>query len=401
MKPRIRVYDPTAASGSSRFLCHLKTAVCVCIAALAAAATAGEPVVLRAVSGKFLRAAEGGAIKADQPIPTVAETFSLEPLPSGRIALKAHDGRYLIASDPAGRTLRYDSPRARPGERETFEVVAAEGHRLGLKVAGFREFVALDPAAPAGSGPAAPGRPLPAETLEIYRVAPVPEAIQGVLVMLAKGAIHEELHEKQYDQTRTRKIEKYIELPSPALNNLKHTKRHRVLATEEVQQVKARLDGPPEFKITHMPLLKAYTVAADKQGGTRLALGGGLALFFAADATVPFRGEVHYRVPNLVAGGTGYQATAKIFVLAEVRAKKQGDKFSFTPPEVRQLQVKLDLRDLSNDILNAAREPIEDVVNREIRHNDARIREQANKALAKAVQAQQFQHPLLKYLALP
>jgi hypothetical protein len=48
-----------------------------------------------------------------------------------------------------------------------------------------------------------------------------------------------------------------------------------------------------------------------------------------------------------------------------------------------------------------ARTPIEDLINREIRHNDERIRQQANDALAKALKARQIEIPLLCFLDWP
>ena len=56
---------------------------------------------------------------------------------------------------------------------------------------------------------------------------------------------------------------------------------------------------------------------------------------------------------------------------------------------------------ISNDLLNVAREPLEDLVNHELRRNEDRIRQQANKSLAKAVKSREFHHPLLRYLSLP
>ena len=43
-------------------------------------------------------------------------------------------------------------------------------------------------------------------------------------------------------------------------------------------------------------------------------------------------------------------------------------------------------------------EPIEDIVNHELRHNQERIRRQANKSLAKAMKSREFHNPLLRFL---
>ena len=70
-------------------------------------------------------------------------------------------------------------------------------------------------------------------------------------------------------------------------------------------------------------------------------------------------------------------------------------------PELREIHVGLSRLDLSNDLLHVAREPIEDLINHELRTSEEKIRQQANRSLAKAFQARQLQHPLLQYLALP
>ena len=348
---------------------------------------AAEIVVLRTTAGKFVRAAPDGSLKADQAFPTDATRFELDPLANGRFTLKALNGRYVQAVDAAGHLARADSPRAMPGERETFELAGLTGNRGGLKVAGFRDFIVFDPTAP-GDAPAA-GQPRPAESLEIFCASDVSSAIQGLLVVAIRAVMQEEVGEKEYDQTRTKKIEKWIELPAPTIKDPKRKKRHRVLATEEQTRVKAKLDAPPDFVIAQMPYLRGYA-----QSGSGL-------IMFVASANAAFRGQVHYKMPNVVSAGTNYQAAAKIFLVGELRFEKSGESFSFQPAEVRQLDISLDLRDIANDVANLGREAIERTINHELRQNDARLREQANKALAKALSAQQFQHPLLKYLLLP
>jgi hypothetical protein len=357
------------------------------LALCAANAQAAETVVIRTATGQFVRVADDGNLRADHAYPTPACQFALDPLSGGRLTLKATNGRFLVASDLPGRVLRADSPRAEPSERETLHLVAVEGNRVGLKVAGFREFIAFDPAA-MGDAPK-PDLPRPSETIEIFRTGDVPATVQGLLAVVIRGVMQDEIGEKQYEQTRTRKIEKWVELPAPTIKDLGRKRRHRMLATEERTQVRARLDGEPQFALAEMPYLKGYT-----QSGSGL-------LMFVVSATVPFRGDVHYKMPDVISAGTGYQATANLFLVGEMRVEKSGDSFAFSPAEVKQLNIQLQLRDISNDLMNLGRAPIEREINTELRHNDARIRQQANKAIAKALGAQQFQHPLLKYLMLP
>ena len=78
-----------------------------------------------------------------------------------------------------------------------------------------------------------------------------------------------------------------------------------------------------------------------------------------------------------------------------------GDRLSLGSPEVGEMHVNLHGLRISNDLLNAAREPLEDLVNHELRRNEERIRQQANKSLAKAAKSREFHHPLLRFLTLP
>ena len=71
------------------------------------------------------------------------------------------------------------------------------------------------------------------------------------------------------------------------------------------------------------------------------------------------------------------------------------------PPELLDIQVTLHELDLSNDILQAARRPIENVINRQLHKKNDRIRSKANETLRKAVDARDFRHPLLRFLTLP
>ena len=88
----------------------------------------------------------------------------------------------------------------------------------------------------------------------------------------------------------------------------------------------------------------------------------------------------------------------EIFRAGEIRTEKSDDRLSLGSPELREAHVELQGLHLSNDLLDAAREPIEDIVNHELRHNQERIRQQANKSLAKAMKSREFHNPLLRFL---
>lgn len=365
-----------------------RAVACIALWAAVAAAEAGEKVALRAASGRFLRACDDGAVRVDRLYPLAEDAFELLPLDGGAIALKAPGGRFLLAEGRDARTLRADSPRSEPGPRETFVLGRPEGNRVGLKARGYRDFVVIEDAlsSPAASPPERSG---PGEAVEIYRTDEVPGTLQTALAMIVQGLVSEELVGKEYDKTRTRTIEKYVDVPSPTLRDLRHTKRHRVLATEEQERIKARLDGPPQITITHMPYLQGHF-----QEGTGM-------LMFAAEASLPFRGQVSYKVPNALSATTSFQAVARLSMVGQFTAQKAEDQLTFCPPELRELKIELRLVDIANDVLNLARKPIEDLINREIRHNDERIRQQANDALAKALKARQIENPLGRFLGWP
>ncbi len=97
----------------------------------------------------------------------------------------------------------------------------------------------------------------------------------------------------------------------------------------------------------------------------------------------------------------GFRTVAKLSLIGEIRVEKSDDKLSLRSPELREMHVEFHGLKVSNDLLNVAREPLEDLVNHEIRRNEDRIRQQANKSLAKAVKSREFHHPLLRFLSLP
>lgn len=366
---------------------------CACVllvlAALLNRAWAGQQVVIRVSGGRFLKAAADGSLRAERFVPTEEERFELEPRAEGHISLKAPSGRFLVAEDREARRLRADSPRAEPGDRESFCITAIEGNRVALRARGYRSFVVFTPEDTAPKAAGLSDKPGPAETAEIFYVTAMPNPIRNALSTALQGLASEELHAKQYDKTQSRKIERFIDLPAPTLGDLRRTRTHRILSLVEEYRVQARLDGPLEVEITQMPLLKGY-----------MDQGVGL-LMFAVRARVPCAGRVSYRIPGALSASTGFRTVARLAMVGEVRMHKWGDRLWLSSPELREVHIELDRLQLSNDLLDLAREPIERLVNQELARNHERIRQQANRALAKAVQSRQFQHPLLRYLGIP
>jgi len=368
----------------------LRLIVCVPVlcAAIAAPARAADKVALRAQSGRFLRAAEDGSTHADRLLPAQSETFELLPREGELIALRAANGRFLVAEGRDARTLRADTPRAEPGDRETFAPAHLDQRRVALKARGYRDFIVFDAAA-AVAPRAQPERPIPAETVEIYRISQIPANIQAALATAIRGLAMEELGNKEYDKVTSELKEEYIELPAPTWRNPRETKRHRVLWMREEVHVQARLDGPPEVRITRMPYLRGYSEP------------GHSVLMFGVEASVPVRGSVQYTVPNMLSASSGFRATVALSLVGEVQAEKSGDQMTLDSPKLLDVHVELRSLDIANDVLHVMRGQIRDLVNREIGKNQDRIHQQANEALRKAVAPRQFQSPLLLYLSLP
>lgn len=352
---------------------------------------AGDKVSIRAPGGRFLHAAEDGAVRAERLFPTEQELFDLIPRDNGRIVLKAPSGRFLVAEGRDARQLRSDSPRTEPGEREIFTLVPLDGNRVGLRAQNFRSFLLFDPNAPVTNAPTAalPEKPTPAETIEIYSTVRIPDSLRSLLASLIRDLATEELKGKQYDKTRTRRTEKSLDLPSPTRHDLFRTKPQRVLSVTEEYQVQARLDGPVQIDIQHLPLLKGFR----DRGASRL--------MFVVQATIPVAGHVRWSIPDRLSASTGFRTTARLALTGEIRSQKSGDEIALSSPELLEFRVELQQLDLSNDVLHTLRRPIEDLVNHELKRNEDRIRAKANESLAKAFKARQLEHPLLRYLAFP
>ena len=260
---------------------------------------------------------------------------------------------------------------AEPGQRETFQLVPAGANRFALRPHGATALLVFDPADARLADPNTP-RP-PRETVEIYRVGDLP----AVLATLLPAALHTlaaaELAGKQYDKTQTHKTEKYVDLPDPRLTDLKHKKRHKVISVTEEDHVQAQLDGPADIHIPALPYLAGYA----KDGPGVILLG--------VDARLPVRGHVQCKLPDLASASTGFRAAVELSAVAEVGVQRAGGDVKLGPPAVLDLAVSVPRLDLSNDVLETVRRQIRDAINRELRHNEGRIRQQANHALDKAM----------------
>jgi hypothetical protein len=349
---------------------------------------AGEKVALRTPDGRFLRAAEDGALRPDRLIPGEQATFELVTRDGGLVTLEAFDGRFLVADGRDARTLRADSPRSEPGDRETFRLIPADGNRVGMKARSFRSFIAFgrrDESAEAASGES----PSDGEAVEIYRVSEVPSGICSALAAAIRGLVVQELADKQYDKTRSRHKEKYVELPAPTFRDPRRKKRVRVLSIDEQTQVQARLDGTPDVRIRQMCCLRGH-----QDLEARLFM-------FDLEADVPVWGRVRYRIPGALSASTGFRGVVRLATVGQVGTGGSDADASFQPPRLVDLRVDVCSLDLSNDVLQLARGEIEGLVNRELVDRKDKIREQANKAIRKAIDDQHVRLPLLGYLGLP
>jgi hypothetical protein len=370
-------------------------AFAVAAAGLAGSSGAGQQVALRVAGAKYLKAAPDGALKAERSLPTADELFVLVPREGGGISLKAPNGRLLVFDPAKGPRLHALGPISQPGQRETFAVVPVEANRVAMKPHGSEEFVAWEGTRREGRGTSDEGRgtgkemPVrPEETVEIFQAIEIPASIRSALTNVVQGRLSEELANKPYDKVRSRKNETFIDLPAPTLRDPGRTRSVRVFSTVEEYRIQARLDGKPELEITHMPYLKGYQ---DRGIGI---------LLFAVRARLPVQGRVTYKLPSVVSASCGYRAVAAVTLVGEVCIGRSGSAFKLDSPELREIHVRLSRLELSNDLLHAAREPIEDLINHEIRKNEENIRQQANRSLAKAIQTRQFNLPLLQFLGL-
>jgi hypothetical protein len=354
-------------------------------------AGAAEKVVLRVPGGRLLHAAEHGRLQAESFVPAVRETFEMVPLAEGQVAVKSPDGGWLAADARDGRTPRLDAA-AEPGPRETFEIVpVASRSALRARISG--ELLALPPAAAgpqhkAATGGRAPAGPAPPPPVEIYRIRELPAILQTALPAVVRGLVAKELTGKEYDKTRKHKVEKFIDLPDPTLKDLTRMKRHQVIGLTEEYRLQAKLDGEADIRLPDMPLLTSCS-----KGGSGLML-------FAVEASLPVEGHVQYQVPDAASASTGYHTTVWLAAVAEVPLERAGKDVTVGLPRLLGFRVSLVHLKLSNDLLEMAHRQIERFVNHELQQNDEKLREQANRAIKKALSSHEVRLPLLGYLGL-
>jgi hypothetical protein len=314
-------------------------------AAMPGLAPSVEPLVLRDGAGRFLRVDKDAQVLADRLFPTGREAFTVaadRPAPDGSLVLKDADGRRLVVTGGKER-------RARPGP-----------------------------------GPGGVDR-----AVEVFRLDEVPPALRSALGLAIHTAVVMELSDEEYSKVRKRKRQEYVDVPAPTLRKPLRTRPRRVLSMDEEYDLRARLDGPPTIDITDMPSLKNYD--RPERG----------LLMFVVRARVPVRGEVRYKVPDVVSASTGYRAEVGLSLVGQIRAERVDGEPTLAPPEVLDLEVTVRSLDLSNDVLSAARRPIKDAINRELHEKKDRIRDRANKAIRKAVDDGKFRHPALHWLGVP
>ena len=128
--------------------------------------------------------------------------------------------------------------------------------------------------------------------------------------------------------------------------------------------------------------------------------GGPGLILLAVDASLPVRGRVQGKVPDVASVSTGYQMTVQLSAVAEVAAPTRGQRRNIWPATVSDLHVSVSRLEFSNDLLEAVRRQIRHLVNHELAHNEERIRESANHALQKAMSSHEVRIPLLGYLQL-
>ena len=338
-------------------------------------AMAAEKVTLRAANGRFVQAAKDGSVRAEAVYPSDKEIFELVPRGKDRIALKGVDGRYLTSDVQHPRKPRLGPAVSEPGDAETFDVVPTDAGRFTLR--------SVRSSMPLVFGP---DDLKLRETVEIYRVRELPAVIQTGVPMAIRSLAVDELADKQYDKTRKRKKEKFVELPAPTIKDPGRKKRHQVLGMTEEYRVQAKLDGQADVRIPAMPLLSNY------------AAGRPALMLIAIEAQLPVSGRVQYKVPDVVSASTGFQAGARVFAAAEIQIERSGGDWKLNPPTVLDVRLSISRLRLSNDLLDATREPIERFVNHELRRNEPRIREKANKSVQKAMSSHEVRIPLLGYL---
>jgi hypothetical protein len=358
------------------------------VQAIAAPAdTLPENIVLRSSNGRFVGVREDGVLSAAAYLPTERESFELITRADQKIALR-QAGHAVVPDAKDARLLRLNAVGAISGDRENFQLVPIEAKRFSLRLPNSNLMPIFRPESLPLDGAKPPAKAVPAEALEVYRLRPLPDLLQTMVSVTVQGLAVKELAGKQYDQTRTEQTKKYIDLPEPTLKDPKHMKRVQVLATSEEYRVQAQVDGNTDIQIPKMLYLRNY------------AEGGAGAMLVAIRAEVPLTGHVQCKLPNVVTASTGYRATIDFSAVVEVRVDRSGGDVALGPYKVTDMHVSFAKLDLSNDLLRAARHPIKQFINRELRRNEDKIRQSANRALEKAMSSREVRVPMLGYMGL-
>jgi hypothetical protein len=360
-------------------------ALCLC---LDAPSGAEETVVLRTAGGMFLRVDEAGRLRADRPYPTENEALQLVQRDGNVVTLAVNDNRWLVP-DASGQALQAVRLPDEPTGRQILELVHIEANRAAVRGSDASNFITFAAQAPIEVNPDPPNVPRDDQVVEIYRFSHIPMTLRSGLSVALGVLAMKELEDKVYDKVRSRLKVEYIELPAPTLRDLDRKKKHRLYAVREEYHVRAELAGTPTIEITHMPCLKGFFDPAQS------------AMMFVVEARVPVSAKVRYKIPNALSASTNLRTTAGISVVGQLRAEKPKDGITLSSPELLHVHALIHGLDISNDVLNTLRAPIEDLANREIRRNQGRIKSEANEAIQKAIQSQEFRHPLLRYLKLP
>jgi hypothetical protein len=343
-----------------------------CALGIASAAAAGaaespalQPIVVRSVDGAFLAIAPGGPPRTDRRLPPEQDLPQLLTLGQGLFALKTSDGRFFSAG-PAGLQLA-SQIQPQPVASQRIRLARAEGNRTVL------------------SGEGNSGGPV----VELHLLSEIPSALRSALGLAIQAVLVAETKDREYQKQRTRQRQRWVDIPAPTLNNIKRTKPLRILSVTDEYDIKARLDGTPRIDILRLAQLKPYRPSAASL------------LWLEVRAQLPLAGQVHYEIPNKLSSTTGYRAVLGLAVAGHLGLDKSGDQLKIQSPNLLQFQAAIDRLDISNDLLNALREPIEDAINHELRQNEPRIREKTNQSIAKGLQARELNHPLLRLLVWP